>query len=92
MNPFSRFFKKNVVRIFGFALLAALLTPPLFAAGVTVRFAGGPTGEFSGALGEEWAKKTENKVEYIFGPRDVSEALQVYQQYWEAKSPDVDFS
>ena len=38
-------------------------------------------GEFSRALAEEWAQKTGNKVEYIFSPQDVSEALQVYLQF-----------
>jgi trehalose/maltose transport system substrate-binding protein len=85
--------KKSVVRMFGFTFLAFLLTQPLFGAGVTVRFAGEPSGEggrFNRGLAEEWAQKTGNKVEYIFRPSDGSAALQVYQQYWAAKSPDVD--
>ena len=90
MKPFA---PPSVVRMFGFTLLASLLTQPLFGAGVTVRFAGEPSGEggrFNRALAEEWAQKTGNKVEYIFRPSDGSAALQVYQQYWAAKSPDVD--
>jgi trehalose/maltose transport system substrate-binding protein len=39
---------------------------------------------------EEWARKTGNKVEYYRRPMDVSTALQWCQQYWVAKSPDVD--
>jgi trehalose/maltose transport system substrate-binding protein len=77
----------------GFSLLACLLTPPLFGAGVTVRFSGEPGGEggrYQRALAEEWAQKTGNKVEYFFRASDSSAALQVYQQYWVAKSPDVD--
>jgi trehalose/maltose transport system substrate-binding protein len=91
MKPFAPLL--SVVRMFGFTLLASLLTQPLFGAGVTVRFAGEPSGEggrFNRGLAEEWAQKTGNKVEYIFRPSDGSAALQVYQQYWAAKSPDVD--
>jgi trehalose/maltose transport system substrate-binding protein len=87
--------------MFGFTLLASLLTQPLFGAGVTVRLAGEPIGEggsFSAeqrsttmrALAEEWAEKTGNKVEYFSRPNDASATLQLYQQYWAAKSPDVD--
>jgi trehalose/maltose transport system substrate-binding protein len=90
MKPFAPPFRKSVVEMLGFAFLASLLTPSAFGAGVTVRFVGGPTGEFSKALAEEWAQKTGNKFEYIFSPHDASEALQVYLQYWAAKSPDVD--
>jgi trehalose/maltose transport system substrate-binding protein len=84
---------KSVVRMFGFTLLASLLGPPLFGAGITVRFSGEPSGEggrYQRALAEEWAQKTGNKVEYLFRPSDGSAALQVYQQYWAAKSSDVD--
>jgi trehalose/maltose transport system substrate-binding protein len=91
MKPFAP--PKSVVRIVGFSLLACLITPPLFGAGVTVRFLGEPGGEggrFSRALAEKWAQKTGNKVEYYFRASDASAALQQYQQYWVAKSPDVD--
>jgi trehalose/maltose transport system substrate-binding protein len=76
-----------------FSLSASLLTPLLFGAGVTVRFTGEPGGEggrYSRALAEEWAQKTGNKVEYYFRASDASAALQQFQQYWVAKSPDVD--
>jgi trehalose/maltose transport system substrate-binding protein len=79
--------------MFGFTLLASLLGPPLFGAGLTVRFSGEPAGEggrYNRALAEEWAQKTGNKVEYFFRPSDSSAALAVYQQVWAAKSPDVD--
>jgi ABC-type glycerol-3-phosphate transport system substrate-binding protein len=91
MKPFAPLL--SVVRVFCFTLLASLLTQPLFGAGVTVRFASEPSsegGRFNRALAEEWAQKTGNKVEYIFRPSDGSTALQVCQQYWAAKSPDVD--
>ena len=77
----------------GVSLLACLLNPTLFGAGVTVRFSGEPGGEggrYQRALAEEWAQKTGNKVEYFFRPSDSSAALQVYQQYWVANSSDVD--
>jgi trehalose/maltose transport system substrate-binding protein len=79
----------------GFTLLASFLAPPAFGAGVTVRFVGEP--EASSAVGpwyqtvsEEWAKKTGNKLEYIGRPNDFSATLPLFQQYWAAKSPDVD--
>jgi trehalose/maltose transport system substrate-binding protein len=84
---------KNMFRMFGFILLVSLLPSLLFGAGVTVRFMGEPGGEggrYNRALAEEWAQKTGNKVEYFFRPSDGSAALQVYQQYWAAKSSDVD--
>jgi trehalose/maltose transport system substrate-binding protein len=42
------------------------------------------------AKAEEWAQKTGNKVEYIDSPADTNDRLALYQQYWAAKSPDVD--
>src|SRR5215471_9996546 len=93
MKPFARRFRKRVVRIFGFTLLAAVFTWPLVGGSVTVRFLGEPGGEggrYNRSLAEEWAQKTGNKVEYFFRPIDSSAALQVCQQYWAAKSSDVD--
>jgi trehalose/maltose transport system substrate-binding protein len=93
MKPFAPPLRKSVVRMFGVTLLASLLSPPLFGAGVTVRLTGEPGGEggrYSKALAEEWALKTGNKVEYYWRPSDASTALQWCQQYWVAKSPDVD--
>ena len=92
MKPSAPPFGKSVVRMLGFTLLASLVGPPLFGAGVTLRFAGEPFGEggrYNKALAEEWAQKTGNKVEYIFRHIDASAALQAYQQYWAAKSSDV---
>ena len=93
MKPFALRSKKGAVHVWGFVLLVFLLCPPLFGAGVIVRFSGEPAGEggrYNRSLAEEWAQKTGNKVEYFFRPHDSSAALQVYQQYWAAKSPDVD--
>ena len=93
MKPFARPFRKSVVRMFGFTLLASLLTLPLFGAGITVRItgdSGGEGGRYARALAEEWAQKTGNKIEYIGRPNDASATLHQYQQYWASKSPDVD--
>lgn len=74
--------------------LACFVSPTLFGQGATVRFAGdsdvGEGGRWSRAAAEEWAKKTGNKIEYISRPQDASATLQQFQQYWAAKSPDID--
>ena len=94
MKLFAPPFRKTVVRTLGFAFLAALLALPAFGTGVTVRLAaesdGSEGGRWTRAVSEEWAKRTGNKLEYISRPNDVSAALALYQQYWTAKSPDVD--
>jgi trehalose/maltose transport system substrate-binding protein len=70
------------------------LSPAVFGQGATIRFAGdsdvGEGGRYSRAAAEEWAKKTGNKIEYISRPQDASATLQQFQQYWAAKSPDID--
>jgi trehalose/maltose transport system substrate-binding protein len=74
--------------------LSVVLAGSVFAQGATVRFAGdsdvGEGGRWTRAAAEEWAKKTGNKVEYISRPNDASATLQQFQQYWAAKSPDID--
>jgi trehalose/maltose transport system substrate-binding protein len=74
--------------------LVISLCPAVFGQGATVRFAGdsdvGEGGRWSRAAAEEWAKKTGNKIEYISRPQDASATLQQFQQYWAAKSPDID--
>jgi trehalose/maltose transport system substrate-binding protein len=65
------------------------------AQGVTIRVAGDSTavgegGRWMKAKAEEWAQKTGNKIEYIDSPADTNDRLALYQQYWAAKSPDVD--
>jgi len=65
------------------------------AQGVTIRVAGDSTavgegGRWMKAKSEEWAQKTGNKIEYIDSPADTNDRLALYQQYWAAKSPDVD--
>jgi trehalose/maltose transport system substrate-binding protein len=74
--------------------LVSFLCPSVFGQGATIRFAGdsdvGEGGRYSRAAAEEWAKKTGNKIEYISRPQDASATLQQFQQYWAAKSPDID--
>src|SRR5208282_3671226 len=38
----------------------------------------------------DWAKKTNNTLEYISRPADATSTLQLYLQYWGSKSADVD--
>jgi trehalose/maltose transport system substrate-binding protein len=74
--------------------LSVVFAGTVFAQGATVRFAGdsdvGEGGRWTRAAAEEWAKKTGNKIEYISRPNDASATLQQFQQYWAAKSPDID--
>jgi trehalose/maltose transport system substrate-binding protein len=77
----------------GSVLAASLIAHTGFGAGVTLRFASdssGTGGAFIKALCEEWSQKTGNKVEIISRPQDATATLQQYQQYWAAKSGDVD--
>src|SRR6202047_3866497 len=85
--------RRNILRLFGSILAASLIAPSGFGAGVTVRLAGdssGTGGAFIKTLCDEWSQKTGNKVEIISRPQDASATLQQYQQYWAAKSGDVD--
>ena len=86
--------RRNALHWFGSILAASLITPSVFGAGATVRFAGdsdvGEGGRWTRAAAEEWAQKTGNKIEYISRPNDASATLQLFQQYWAAKSGDVD--
>src|ERR1700736_1806849 len=89
----TSFTRRNVLRWFGSILAASLIAPSGFGAGVTVRVAGdssGTGGAFIKKVCDEWAQKTGNKVEIISRPQDASATLQQYQQYWAAKSSDVD--
>ncbi len=85
---------RNAVRWFGSLVIASLITPTVFGAGATIRFAGdsdvGEGGRWTRKVAEEWAQKTGNKLEYISRPNDASATLQLFQQYWAAKSGDVD--
>ena len=94
MNSPKHSLRRNAVRWFSSILVASLITPTVFGAGATIRFAGdsdvGEGGRWTRAVAEEWAQKTGNKLEYISRPNDASATLQLFQQYWAAKSSDVD--
>jgi trehalose/maltose transport system substrate-binding protein len=77
------------------AAIGAVLAFGAAQAQVTIRVAGDSTavgegGRWMKEKVEEWARKTGNKVEYIDSPADTNDRLALYQQYWAAKSPDVD--
>ena len=86
--------RRHAIHWLGSILAASLITPSVFGAGATIRFAGdsdvGEGGRWTRAAAEEWAQKTGNKIEYISRPNDASATLQLFQQYWAAKSGDVD--
>ncbi|HEY5894784.1 MAG TPA: ABC transporter substrate-binding protein [Chthoniobacterales bacterium] len=92
--PLSQVFRRAVCRVVAPLFLLLAFAPAGFAQGVTIRFAGdsdvGEGGRWFRAAAEEWAKSTGNKLEYISRPNDASECLQQFQQYWAAKSPDID--
>jgi len=95
MNLVISSFRRNAIQILGVLSLVSLLTPRHFASGETVRFAGdsdlvGDNGRWTREVAEEWAKKTNNTVEYISRPADATATLQLYLQYWGSKSADVD--
>jgi trehalose/maltose transport system substrate-binding protein len=84
--------QRSVIWVCSFFL--ALSASPAVLGQATVRFAGdsdvGEGGRWTRVAAEEWAKKTGNKLEYISRPNDASATLQQFQQYWAAKSPDID--
>jgi trehalose/maltose transport system substrate-binding protein len=89
----KKILKRYLLRCVGPLFLVSLATTTGFGAGVTLRFTGdssGDSGTFTKALIEDWAQKTGNKVEIISRPNDATATLSQYQQYWAAKSPDVD--
>ncbi len=94
MNYLHSSHRRILSKSFLAAAAAFLLPATLQAAGVTVHFAGdsdvGEGGRWTKALAQEWAKKTGNTLEYISRPNDATATLQQYQQYWAAKSGDVD--
>jgi trehalose/maltose transport system substrate-binding protein len=89
LSPYGRILPRSFL-----AAAAAVFMPAALYAGVTIHFAGdsdvGEGGRWTKALAEEWAKKTGNTVDYISRPNDASATLQLFQQYWAAKSGDVD--
>jgi trehalose/maltose transport system substrate-binding protein len=93
-NFLNRSVHRRLVTLTCSFCLSLALSATVFAQGATVRFAGdsdvGEGGRWTRAAAEEWAKKTGNKIEYISRPNDASATLQQFQQYWAAKSPDID--
>jgi trehalose/maltose transport system substrate-binding protein len=94
MNPIHPPFRGVVPKSFLAAAAALLLPGAVQAAGVTIHFAGdsdvGEGGRWTKALAQEWAQKTGNTLDYISRPNDATQTLQMFQQYWAAKSGDVD--
>jgi len=89
----KKLLKRYLLPCVGSLFVASLATTTGFGAGVTIRFTGdssGDAGTFTKALIDEWAQKTGNKVEIISRPNDATATLAQYQQYWAAKSADVD--
>jgi trehalose/maltose transport system substrate-binding protein len=90
-NPFGRI----AVRLFGGLVAVSQLALIPLLSGETVRFAGdsdlvGENGRWTRAVAEEWAKRTNNTVEYLSRPADATATLQFYLQYWAKKSSVVD--
>ena len=89
----KKLLKRYLLRCVGSLFLVSLATATGFGAGVTLHFTGdssGDSGVFTKALIEDWSQKTGNKVEIISRPNDATATLSQYQQYWAAKSADVD--
>ena len=88
----KKILKRFALRCTGSLFLVSLASSTGF--GATIRCAldsdVGEGGRFSKALALEWAKKTGNTLEYISRPNDATATLQQFQQYWAAKSADVD--
>jgi trehalose/maltose transport system substrate-binding protein len=91
-NPLKWSLRQRLVPWICSFFLIISLSPAVFGAGALIRFAGetGGAEASSRAMAQEWAQKTGNKVEFISRPQDASAALQQAQQYWAAKSPDID--
>ena len=91
-NSLNRSLRQRIIPWFCSIVLVSFLSPAVFGAGALIRFAGetGGAEASSRAVAQEWAQKTGNKVEFISRPQDASAALQQAQQYWAAKSPDID--
>ena len=91
-NSLKRSLRQRFIPWFCSFFLVSFLSPAVFGAGALIRFAGetGGAEASSRAMAQEWAQKTGNKVEFISRPQDASAALQQAQQYWAAKSPDID--
>lgn len=94
MNSLKTSIRQCAVRVIGSLFLASALAPSAFAAGVTIHFLGdsdvGEGGKWTKQVAQEWAQKTGNTLAYVSRPNDASQTLQQCQQYWAARSGDVD--
>lgn len=83
-----------MVRLFLSILgLAALLSGPVSAAGVTVTLACFSSPGFADACrsgAEEWERRTGNKVRLYYQPEDTTAVLQMNQRMLRARASDVD--
>ena len=90
--------RREFLKKAGVGLAASFILGPSLVraqAGPVIRVAGDSTavgegGRWMKEMVEAWAKKTGNRVEYIDSPADTNDRLALYQQYWAARSPDVD--
>jgi hypothetical protein len=66
----------------------------VLAAGIKIGIASdsdvGLGGKWTKARCEEWAKQTGNEVQYVNLPPSANDVLQLFSQYWAARSPEVD--
>jgi trehalose/maltose transport system substrate-binding protein len=94
MNSLKPSIRQGALRLVGSLFLASALAPSAFAAGVTIHFLGdsdvGEGGKWTKQVAQEWAQKTGNTLAYVSRPNDASQTLQQCQQYWAARSGDVD--
>jgi trehalose/maltose transport system substrate-binding protein len=94
MNSLKNSIRQSTIRLLSSLFLVSALAPSAFAAGVTIHFAGdsdvGEGGKWTRVVAQEWAKKTGNTLEYVSRPNDASATMSQYNQYWSAKSGDID--
>jgi trehalose/maltose transport system substrate-binding protein len=94
MNSLKNSIRQSTIRLLSSLFLVSALAPSAFAAGVTIHFAGdsdvGEGGKWTKTVAQEWAQKTGNTLQYVSRPNDASATMSQYNQYWAAKSGDVD--
>ena len=83
-----------LARIAAVIIALVLCSPAVRATGVMIGIASdsqvGLGGKWTRARCEEWAKQTGNKVQYLDLPPSANDVLQLFSQYWAARSPEVD--
>ena len=90
--------RRTFLKKLGVGVAASLVLGPALVraqSGPVIRVAGDSTavgegGRWMKEMVEAWGKKTGSRVEYIDSPADTNDRLALYQQYWAARSPDVD--